>query len=337
MRQLIFAISMASALAWSGAAVAVVDEEKEVPVTGTDIPNATLVITDRSTGKTISTSKVTDGKTHISIHEQQLNRKSKVIVTLKNEKGETIKNEKGEPIERRDITLGWIFQNGIALNTQGGRSSESGRRQALQSTHHISGQPRSSSVVMPATAMPQPYRSWQFGLGGDLGAGTTRNKDDDVPAFASSGGLGGGHFDARFYFLPNAFVGFNAGILASSIKGDDPDTGAFANYRWQATEMGQIGMIWTPPGTATPVDIYGGIGLTQGSFRVGFVSLESTSKTLDGLILRAGWDIFVVPNFAIGMSYSYSQFSGTIGGDPVKTQINTFLVSATYYFPGLVQ
>lgn len=338
MRQLILITSIASALAWSGAALAVVDEEKEVPVTGTDIPNATLVITDQSTGKTISTSKVTDGKTHISIHDKELNRKSKIIVTLKNEKGETLRDEKGKPIERRDITLGWIFENGVALNTQGGgRNSEGEHRQVVQRTPRTSEQPRSRGAVMPAPVLPEPYRGWQLGFGGDLGAATTRNKYEDVPAFASSGAVGGGHFDARFYFLSNAFLGFNAGMLASSVRGEDPATDAFANYKWQAWEMGQIGMKWTPPGTTTPLELYGGVGVTQGRIQVGFSGLESMSKTMDGVIFRVGGDIFVVPNVAIGMSYSYSQFSGSIGGDPVKTQINTFLVSATYYIPGLVQ
>ena len=76
-----------------------------------------------------------------------------------------------------------------------------------------------------------------------------------------------------------------------------------------------------------------GVGVTQGRVEVGFTGFESMSKTMDGVIFRLGGDIFVVPNFAIGMSYSYSQFRGAIGGDPVKTQINTFRLSATYYIP----
>jgi hypothetical protein len=149
MRQLIFVVSITAALAWSGGALAVVDENKEVPVTGTEVPNATLVITDESTGKTIATSKVTDGKAKISIHDPQLTRKTKVIVTLTNEKGEPLKNEKGEKIERRGVTLGWIFDNGIALNVQaGGGGSEGGNRQVTRGTHRLSEQPGSRTVVV---------------------------------------------------------------------------------------------------------------------------------------------------------------------------------------------
>jgi hypothetical protein len=280
MRQLISVVTVAAALAWSGMALAVVDEEKEVPVTGTEVPNATLVITDQSTGKTISTSKVTpEGKAKISIHEPRLNRKSKVTVTLTNDKGEVFRDEKGEKIERRDVTLGWIFENGIAFKTQGGkRSSEGGSRQVARGTAHVSERPRSRTVVAPAPISFQPYRGWQIGVGGDFGGATTRNRYDNFPAFDSSGVAGGGHFDARYYVVPNVFVGFNAGILAANIRGDDPDTGAFANYKWQAWEMGEIGTMWTPPGTTTPFDFYGGVGFTQGGIQAGIVGLNRCAR-----------------------------------------------------------
>jgi hypothetical protein len=57
---------------------------------------------------------------------------------------------------------------------------------------------------------------------------------------------------------------------------------------------------------------------------------ESMSKTLSGFMLRVGGDVHLM----VGASYSFSEFKATVDGDPIKTQLNMFLVNATYHFPG---
>jgi hypothetical protein len=48
-------------------------------------------------------------------------------------------------------------------------------------------------------------------------------------------------------------------------------------------------------------------------------------------MLRAGGDVYVMPNLSVGAAYSFSQFRTTV--NPLKTQINMFLVSGSYHLP----
>jgi opacity protein-like surface antigen len=169
-------------------------------------------------------------------------------------------------------------------------------------------------------------------VGGDIAFTTTHNEYGDVPAFSSDGPGAGAHVGLRYYFLRNVFVGFEAGWIGTSIRGSNLD-GAFTNYDWQAWQMGQLGVTFTPQGLATPVTAYMGLGATQGRVTVGFDSgnfHESMSDILTGTVVRAGVEFNIKPNWTIGASYQHSWFSGTIGGDLVKTQLNTALLTVNY-------
>lgn len=171
-------------------------------------------------------------------------------------------------------------------------------------------------------------------VGGDLAFGTTWNTYDDFPAFSSSGIGAGGHVGLRYYFRPNAFVGGEAGWIGTNIRGTNPD-GAFVNYDWQAWQMGLLGVTFTPPQFPTPISVYVGAGATQGRITVGvdFSDFhESMSDVMTGTVARIGFEIPVRPNITLGASYQHSWFDGSIDGDPVKTQINTALLSVNYAF-----
>jgi len=171
-------------------------------------------------------------------------------------------------------------------------------------------------------------------VGGNVAFATTWNNYGDFPGFSSSGPGGGGQAGARYYFQPNVFAGFEAGWIGTGIRGTNPD-GAFVNYDWQAWQMGQLGVTWTPQPFTSPVTVYGGIGLTEGGIRVGvdFGSFhEDMNTTMTGLVLRTGFEINVRPNLAIGAAYQYSRFDGTVDEYPVKTQINTLFLTFNYTF-----
>jgi len=169
-------------------------------------------------------------------------------------------------------------------------------------------------------------------VGGDVAFTTTTNEYGDVPAFSSDGPGAGGHVGLRNYFQRNLFAGFEAGWIGTNIRGSNLD-GAFTNYHWQAWQMGQFGATFTPQGLATPVTAYVGLGYTQGRINVGFDSAifhESMSDTLTGTVVRAGVEFNIKPNWTIGASFQRSWFSGTIGEDPVKTRLNTALLTVNY-------
>jgi hypothetical protein len=116
-------------LAWSGTAWAIVNTDTDIPVTanGHDVPSGTVTITDTATGKTISTSKITQGKTHLTIHNEKLTEKTKVTVTVVN--GDT-----HETTKQHD-DLGLILSGGIVAVTQGAATQASSLRTAIQTAN----------------------------------------------------------------------------------------------------------------------------------------------------------------------------------------------------------
>ncbi len=169
-------------------------------------------------------------------------------------------------------------------------------------------------------------------VGGDLTLATTWNNYADFPGFGSAGLGAGGHTGVRLYVRPGLFIGGEAGWIGTSIHGTNPD-GAFANYRWEAWQMGTVGRTWTPPGLTTPVTVFSGVGFAQGRIIVGvgndFVH-EEMSKTLTGFVLGSGVEFQVTPKVSVGASYMYSWFRGSIDTDPVKTQIHTGMLRINY-------
>jgi len=206
--------------------------------------------------------------------------------------------------------------------------------------------PSTSSSRTERTAVthvtPAPTPAWQMPtgimpstvlyVGGDFAVATTWNNYDDFPAFSSGGVGGGGHFGVRQYFYQNFFAGFEAGWIGTDIRGVNPDH-AFVNYDWQAVQMGQAGVTWTPQQSSSPITVYGGLGVTEGGIRLGVDAgafHEEMSKTLIGIVGRAGVEINFRPNMWLGAAYQYSQFNGTVSDSSVKTQIHMLLLTFSY-------
>jgi opacity protein-like surface antigen len=334
-------------IAWSGAALAVT-QKTDITITdknGTPVKNQEVTFTVHEPAPKAQTGQKTEKPRQISQITKKTDDHGKVVLTYDDEdlkRGAqadiSVPTDRGT--ERlTDLSLAEIIKNGgVRLEqftaTETAPSTPRRGERRVSGTHAARGTSTTAAHARENAGF-QPAAGLEFAIGGDLAWATTWNNYDGFPGFASHGFGGGGHVGLRYNLTQNIFAGFELGGVGTDIHGNNPD-GAFVRYRWQLWELGQIGVTWTPPMMTTPVTIYGAGGFAQGGVTFGVESdfvHESMSKTLGGYMLRAGGDVYVMPNLSVGASYSFSQFRTTVNGDPLKTQINMFLVSGTYHLP----
>jgi hypothetical protein len=131
MRSLKLAVAALAVGCWAGAAFAVVDETKDVPVTnqGSSIPEGHITI-ETTSGKPISSGKIVNGRAHLHIVDRRpsASRDEKVVTRIHD-------NKTGKTYTESDRPLGAVLDFGIDAATGGAAGLLAGGFTTMPANH----------------------------------------------------------------------------------------------------------------------------------------------------------------------------------------------------------
>jgi hypothetical protein len=327
MRKFTLVIAALGALAWSSTAWAItgttitVTNKQGQPLPGAEV---SLQRVDKRPAPKPETAKTNDkGEVTLSHEEKDKDDNASIIVII------TTKDGKRQTIR---TTLKNVLTSGKI--TVSSSDAETPRKPRTPST-----QPASTSWTDPFGGGTYAVGGWTGGypvlvFGGNIGGGWSRNTYSDFPTFDGNGAGGGVYGAARFYVLPNFFVGPEAGFMLLDINARNPDS-AFGIVRTDAYLGGQAGVTVQGPG-ASKINLYTGLDADWSRITVGVEAAnERMSKTLGGWSVHGGVElqpIPSIPNLWLGLDLRHSDVSGTIGDDPTHVRWNMLSLTLSTQF-----
>jgi len=284
--RIVYASLFLGTIAWSGTAWAIVNTDQDIPVTanGHEVPSGEVTITETATGKVISKSKITQGKTHLTIHEKTLTEKTKVTVTVVN--GDTHETTK----EHGD--LGPILSGGIAAVTPAAATQTSSLRTAIQTAD-------SGGIWIAAGGgVSQTFtdESGNF-FGPGTGGGDVLGNNSSSPSLMFTAG-------AFLPFGPSWYGGVVVNVIAPPVTatnfGSTPtgiQTSSLIEQRGPAFDlMGRVGLFAFPTIiTGVEMGFFGEVGVhverDRGEIAAGGFDDFIASKTIPSLVAGGGFDV----------------------------------------------
>lgn len=213
------------------------------------------------------------------------------------------------------------------------------------------GSPR---TAIPGVAVAPAGFNWTgFYLGGHLGAGinstSTRYIAGGAPTYdavnfsrSPSGFLGGVQMGYNWQVSPNAIVGVEGAFsLASTSTRFVNGVGVLGAPDVVRASNPFLGNISVRAGlTAERALIFGKVGLAIGSFNYSQTDIlrSSMNSTRAGLLLGAGIEYAVAPNWTIGAEYNYNMFGSynltntALGTNRIRNDVHVGKITLNYLF-----